>query len=101
MSAAGDAALVWPDLFLLGMLCFALAHLFFIRSLPSVGFLGPKPWVSLTVATMLYFLSFIIWLLFLRPGLNDPLLGVGVPVYISFLATSAWRSAVCGKWIMF
>eukprot|EP00092_Neocalanus_flemingeri_P012292 GFUD01013250.1.p1 GENE.GFUD01013250.1~~GFUD01013250.1.p1 ORF type:complete len:223 (+),score=48.55 GFUD01013250.1:138-806(+) len=100
-SAIGDAALVWPWGFLGGIVNFAIAHYFYIRSVPTVHFLGKRPLLSVTIGLALYSAGLLIWHLLLRPGLSDPVLSLGVPVYIAWLTTTVWRSAVAGEWVMF
>merc|ERR1739838_474403 len=100
-SGIGDAALVWPWGFLGGIINFAIAHYFYICSVPTVHFLGRRPSLSVIIGLTLYSTVLIVWYFLLRPGLSDPVLSVGVPVYVCWLTTTAWRSAVAGEWIMF
>ena len=86
--ALGDAALVWPWGFLIGIVNFAVAHYFYIRSVPTAKLLGDHPAVSVLIGLVLYSLAGIIWYNLLRPGLTDPLLAVGVPVYVCWLTTT-------------
>ena len=36
-----------------------------------------------------------------RAGLTDPVLAVGVPIYIVWLTSTVWRAAVSEQWLMF
>ena len=36
-----------------------------------------------------------------RAGLTDPILAVGVPIYIIWLTSTVWRAAVSEQWLMF
>merc|ERR1712080_296734 len=76
-------------------------HLFFIRSLPSSGLLGARPVLSAVLGLSLYSLTGIVWYCYLRPGLYDPVLAVGVPIYGVWLTSTAWRSCVSSDWMMF
>ena len=100
-SAIGDAALIWPSGFLVGMVNFAIAHYFYIQSVPTANFLGKRPSLSVVLGLALYSSVLLVWYSLLRPGLSDPVLSVGVPVYICWLTTTVWRSAVAGEWVMF
>lgn len=100
-SAVGDAALVYPSGFLLGMAGFAIAHLFYILSLPSTSLLGRRPAFGFFSAATLLALAAAIWHHFLRAGLTDPVLAVGVPIYIIWLTSTVWRAAVAEQWMMF
>ena len=87
--ALGDAALVWPEGFLLGMASFAVGHYFYIRSTGTGGqLLGPRPATSAALALAVYGAAAAIYLTLIRPGLTDPVLAAGVPVYIVWLATT-------------
>ena len=88
LSAIGDAALVWPWGFLGGIINFAIAHYFYIRSVPTVHFLGKRPSLSVIIGLILYSTVLIVWYFLLRPGLTDPVLSVGVPVYVCWLSTT-------------
>jgi len=100
-SALGDGALVWEEGFLLGMLNFSVGHYFYIRSVRTDKLLGDNLVFSLSLALVLYGASAAIYLHFLQAGLVDPVLAVGVPVYILWLTTTVWRSGVAGRWLMF
>jgi len=100
-SAVGDAALVYPSGFLLGMAGFAIAHLFYILSLPPTTLLGRRPAFGFFSAATLLALAAAIWHHFLRAGLTDPVLAVGVPIYIIWLTSTVWRAAVAEQWLMF
>ena len=85
----GDAALVWPEGFLVGMASFAVGHYFYIRSTGTGGqLLGPRPATSAALAVAVYGAAAAIYLALIRPGLTDPVLAAGVPVYIVWLATT-------------
>ena len=86
--ALGDAALVWPWGFLGGIVNFAIGHFFYIRSVPTRSFLGNLPRISIFLGIILYGLALLIWHRFLRDGLDDPVLAIGVPVYICWLTTT-------------
>ena len=87
-SALGDAALVWPWGFLVGIINFAVAHFFYIRSVPTANFLGKRPALNVFIGVVLYSLALATWYMFLMPGLTDPVLAVGVPVYVCWLTTT-------------
>ena len=98
---------------------FAVAHLFYILSLPSTSLLGRRPAFGFFSAATLLSLAAAIWHFFLRcslsfccwnnclpktifrAGLTDPVLAVGVPVYILWLTSTVWRAAVSHQWLMF
>ncbi|KAF4092996.1 hypothetical protein AMELA_G00027280 [Ameiurus melas] len=56
MSAGGDTCLIWPHLFLLGMVCFALAHLLY-----SLSFLTSRYSSHTSSSCGLYFLYLLLW----------------------------------------
>ncbi|KAK2728042.1 lysoplasmalogenase TMEM86A-like isoform X1 [Artemia franciscana] len=83
LSSVGDAFLVWPDLFLPGMLAFSLAHMVYISNF------GWKPLFP-KLGVILYFFVFII-ISILVTGLDDIFI-VAVPAYALLLTTMAWRA---------
>jgi len=102
-SAAGDAALVWDSLFIVGILAFAVGHFFYIKALGyKGGLLGRDSVRSVGLGTILYGLALLIWYTMLRTGLQeDSVLKIGVPLYILWLTTTVWRSACVGDRTMF
>ena len=99
------------------MFNFSVAHYYYIKSVRSQTFLGDNLVLSVGLAILLYGASCAIYVTLLMPGLEDPLLSVGVPVYILWLATTVshqvtagslyhvplkvWRSGVGRHWTMF
>ena len=80
---------MWPEGFLLGVASFAVGHYFYIRSTGTGGqLLGPRPTTSAALAVAVYGAAAAIFLTLIRPGLTDPVLAAGVPVYIVLLATT-------------
>ncbi|XP_073799681.1 lysoplasmalogenase isoform X1 [Danio rerio] len=65
LSAGGDCCLIWPELFIHGMGCFALAHLLY-----SVTFLSSR-YSSTSSSFSFFFLYLVLWLF-----------GVGIYVYL-------------------
>ncbi|XP_022128989.2 lysoplasmalogenase [Pieris rapae] len=82
LSAAGDALLVWPHLFVAGMAAFAAAHLAYISAF------GLRP-LCVRGALLAYGAT----ALFLRALTPPPPLRALVPAYAALLATMAWRGA--------
>ncbi|KAG7334797.1 hypothetical protein KOW79_001393 [Hemibagrus wyckioides] len=56
MSAGGDICLIWPNLFLMGMVCFALAHLFY-----TLSFLSSRYSSHSSSSCGLYFFYLLLW----------------------------------------
>ena len=79
---------MWEEGFLLGMVNFAVGHYFYIKSVKTRGLLGDNVVFSLTLAIILYGASGGIYFFYLKSGLVDPLLSIGVPVYILWLTTT-------------
>jgi len=102
-SVLGDAALVWDQLFVVGILWFGVAHFFYIKALNLKGtFLGRDKFRSLGLGVTLYGAAFFIWFFLLRSGLQDDnVLKIGVPLYIIWLTTSVWRAGCVGDKRMF
>lgn len=94
----GDAALVWDQLFVAGILCFAAAHFFYIKALNLKGtILGRDKFRSIGLGVSLYGAAFLIWFLLIRAGLQDEsILKFGVPLYIIWLTTTVWRAGCVG-----
>lgn len=92
-STLGDAALVWPQGFIFGMISFAVGHFYYIISIKSSSrsFLGDSPTYSVVLGCVLYGSSLLIFNNFLRPGLSDPVLLFGIPFYILWLTTTVGR----------
>jgi len=101
-SVAGDGFLVWPSMFVPGMLGFAAAHIHYIRSLlwrsPSPPSLFSS---SLKLGIPLFGFLFTFYWFILRPTLPTIDLQIGVPVYCILLTITVWRSGVEGDWMMF
>ena len=55
-------------------------------------FLGASPVFSVLLGILVYGAALIIYNSLIRPGLGDPVLGVGVPVYIIWLSTTVRRN---------
>ena len=87
-SAIGDAALVWPQGFLIGMLSFAIGHFYYISSIKSSSksFLGESPKYSLILGFLLYGSALLIFNNFLQPGISDPVLLIGIPIHLHYVA---------------
>ena len=102
------------------MFNFSVGHYFYIRSVRTDKVLGDSLVFSLSLALILYGASTAIYFYFLKvrvqlaskyflmtpspllqAGLVDPLLSVGVPVYILWLTSTVWRSGVAREWVMF
>ena len=85
-SAVGDACLVYPSSFELGVVAFGIAHCYFIRAF------GFHP-LNLTVGVILYSSVGAYVGLVVMPRLPEDLLSrVGMPVYFALLTTTAWRA---------
>ena len=80
--------MVWSEGFLLGMFNFAVGHYFYIKSVKTNKILGDNVVLSLTLALVLYGASTAIYVSLLKPGLEDPVLSFGVPIYILWLTTT-------------
>ena len=50
--------------------------------------MGKKPLISVFFGLVLYSAALVTWYTLLMPGLSDPVLAVGVPVYICWLTTT-------------
>ena len=55
-------------------------------------FLGASPVFSVLLGLLVYGAAITIYNSLIRPGLGDPVLGVGVPVYIIWLSTTVRRN---------
>ncbi|XP_039366075.1 lysoplasmalogenase-like [Mauremys reevesii] len=82
-SSVGDACLVWPHLFLLGMVAFALAHVCYIWAL---GLRPARPWLLLLLALGWAGAYATLW-----PCLGGPYVPA-VGGYSALLAAMAWRA---------
>ncbi|TFJ95968.1 tRNA uridine 5-carboxymethylaminomethyl modification protein [Platysternon megacephalum] len=82
-SSVGDACLVWPQLFLLGMVAFALAHVWYIWAL---GLRPVRPWLLLLLALAWAGAYATLW-----PCLGGPYVPA-VGGYGALLAAVAWRA---------
>jgi len=82
-SCIGDFCLIWPELFIIGMLSFAVGHINYIMAF------GFKPFnLPLAAGTCMITL---LGCLYLMPGLSDVLVP-GVPLYSILLSTMMWRA---------
>ena len=54
----------------------------------SKSLLGESPKFSIVLAVIVYGTALVIFNFFIRPGLTDPVLAVGVPLYIIWLTTT-------------
>ncbi|KAJ3659139.1 hypothetical protein Zmor_010844 [Zophobas morio] len=79
----GDAFLIWPGYFEMGMLAFAIGHINYILAF------GFKP-LNLTLGVGLYALT-VMNLVYLMPGLHG-ILVPGVIIYTLILTTMMWRA---------
>ena len=52
------------------------------------SFLGPSPVFSVLLGLLVYGAAIVIYNSMIRPGLEDPVLKVGVPIYIIWLSTT-------------
>ena len=85
LSVVGDACLVYPTFFELGVVAFGLAHCYYIK---AFGF-QPQ---NIAAGIMLY-LSVGAYLgLVVIPRLPDMLSLIGMPLYFTLLTTTAWRA---------
>ncbi|CAM5173603.1 unnamed protein product [Eretmochelys imbricata] len=82
-SGVGDACLVWPQLFLLGMVAFALAHICYIWAL---GLRPARPWLLLLLALAWAGAYTMLW-----PCLGGPYVPA-VGGYGALLAAMGWRA---------
>lgn len=93
-SNAGDFCLVYPEYFLLGILCFAIAHIFFILAF------GFKP-LRLPILLLIIGPVLVYVLSLLLPNINEEPLKIGFPIYASILGIMAWRGlARCDQGIL-
>lgn len=84
-SMCGDVLLIFKDLFIFGMIAFALAHIFYMNAF------GFKP-LRLKLGIFIYVLSIPALILFML-NVNDPLIKVALPIYIFLIHSMFWRSA--------
>ncbi|KAK0159875.1 hypothetical protein PV328_007345 [Microctonus aethiopoides] len=82
-SCLGDAFIVWPNLFIVGMAMFSIAQLMYITAF------GFTP-LNLKLGGVIYLLCSIV-IYILMPGLNGVLV-IGVPIYTTLLGTMSWRA---------
>ncbi|XP_011298013.1 lysoplasmalogenase-like protein TMEM86A [Fopius arisanus] len=82
-SCLGDAFIVWPNFFLLGMAMFAIAQIMYITAF------GFKP-LNPSLGIFIFSLSLLV-LYTLMPGLSG-VLTIGVPIYTFLLVTMSWRA---------
>ena len=62
------------------------------QSFRTRTFLGASPVFSMLLGLLVYGAALTIYNSLIRPGLGDPVLGVGVPVYIIWLSTTVRRN---------
>ena len=84
LSVIGDACLVYPAGFELGVAAFALAHLHYIKAF------GWRP-LNIGIGILLYSLVGGYLAIAVIPGLPDRLL-IMLPLYAFLLTTTAWRA---------
>ena len=84
-SVVGDACLVYPTFFELGVVAFGLAHCYYIRAL------GFQP-LNVTGGIVLYSSVGVYLGLVVIPRLPDLLSLIGMPLYFTLLTTTAWRA---------
>ncbi|XP_058800689.1 lysoplasmalogenase-like protein TMEM86A isoform X2 [Phymastichus coffea] len=82
-SCFGDAFLVWPSCFILGVCMFAVAQIMYMTAFGFAPF-------NAKLGAFVYALSAMI-IYTLMPGL-DGVLRVGVPVYTLLIGTMSWRA---------
>ncbi|KAL3267300.1 hypothetical protein HHI36_011431 [Cryptolaemus montrouzieri] len=80
----GDAFLVWPSYFEVGMMAFALGHMNYILAF------GFEP-LNLSIGMALLALN-VTGIMYFLPDLSGSILPVGVPIYILLLGTMLWRA---------
>lgn len=83
-SVGGDACLVYNDLFILGMLSFACAHVCFIK---AFGFDRLKPLIGFVILILMVGV-----LSLLLPNIDEIPIKIGFPLYSSLLGTMTWRA---------
>lgn len=83
-SIGGDFCLVFPEYFIPGILCFAVAQICFIS---AFGFRPLKPFYALIIGvSMTYVLSLIL------PNIKEAPIKFGFPIYSALLGTMVWRA---------
>ena len=63
----------------------------------SKSLLGESPKFSIVLAVIVYGTALVIFNFFIRPGLTDPVLAVGVPLYIIWLTTTVYEIVKLGS----
>ena len=72
--------------------CFSPTELSKQQSFRTRTFLGASPVFSVLLGLLVYGAAITIYNSLIRPGLGDPVLAVGVPVYIIWLSTTVRRN---------
>ena len=72
--------------------CFSLTGLAQQQSFRTRTFLGASPVFSVMLGLLVYGAALTIYNSLIRPGRGDPVLAVGVPVYIIWLSTTVRRN---------
>ena len=72
--------------------CFSPTELSKQQSFRTRTFLGASPVFSVLLGLLVYGAALTIYNSLIRPGLGDPVLAVGVPVYIIWLSTTVRRN---------
>ena len=83
-SVGGDACLVYDNLFILGMLSFACAHICFIK---AFGFTPLRPLIGIVILLLLVGV-----LSMLLPNIQEVPIKIGFPLYSLLLGTMTWRA---------
>ena len=84
-SVVGDACLVYPTFFELGVVAFGLAHCYYIKAF------GFQP-LNVIGGIVLYSSVGVYLGLVVIPRLPDLLSFIGMPLYFTLLTTTAWRA---------
>ena len=85
LSVIGDACLVYPASFELGVVAFGLAHLHYIKAF------GWQP-LNIGIGILLYSVVGGYLAIAVIPGLPDLLSLIMMPLYAALLTTTAWRA---------